>query len=81
MTLPRGVDARQLIKALGKLGYFKTRQTGCPIRLACESPMPHSLTVPDHAPLKAGTLNAILGDVATHHHIDKATLIDEIFGH
>ncbi len=80
MKLPRDVDARQLIKALGKLGYQTTRQTGSHIRLTCAVPTPHSLTVPNHAPAKAGTLNAILADVAAHQHLDRAALIDRLFG-
>lgn len=55
MKLPRDVDARQLIKALAKLGYAVTRQSGSHIRLTGSTPTPHSLTVPDHSPLKVGT--------------------------
>jgi predicted RNA binding protein YcfA (HicA-like mRNA interferase family) len=28
MKLPRDINAAQLIKALGRLAYFETRQTG-----------------------------------------------------
>ncbi len=80
MKLPRDVDARSLIKALAKLDYGVTRQTGSYIRLTCRSPTVHSVTVPNHAPLKPGTLNAILGEVAAHHRIDKASMIDRLFG-
>lgn len=80
MKLPRDVDARQLIKALARLGYAVSRQSGSYIRLTCPDPSPHSVTVPDHAPLKIGTLNAILADVAAHQRIDKAALIARIFG-
>lgn len=80
MKLPRDVDARQLIKALARLGYSVSRQSGSHIRLTCTDPSPHSVTVPDHAPLKIGTLNAILADVAAHQRIDKAALIARIFG-
>lgn len=79
MKLPRDVDARQLIKALAKLDYEVTRQTGSHIRLTSQSPEPHSLTVPNHSPIKLGTLNAILSDVAAHRRIDKAALIDQLF--
>jgi predicted RNA binding protein YcfA (HicA-like mRNA interferase family) len=79
MKLPRDVDARQLVRALARLGYTVTRQSGSHIRMTCTAPSPHSVTVPDHAPLKIGTLNAILADVATHQRIDKAALIDSLF--
>ena len=80
MKLPRDVDAKELIKALGRLGYRVTRQTGSHIRLACDAPTPHALTVPNHTPIKAGTLSAILSDVAAHQHTDKAALVDKLFG-
>ena len=80
MKLPRDIDARQLIKVLCRLGYQATRPTGSHIHLACNSSTPHALTVPNHSPIKAGTLNAILADVAAHQRVDKAVLIDELFG-
>ena len=80
MKLPRDVDAQQLIKALATLGYHVTRQTGSHIRLTRESPTTNSLTVPNHVPLKTGTLSAILADVAAHRHEEKAALIEILFG-
>ncbi len=79
MKLPRDVDARLLIKALGRLGYVVTRQTGSHIRLTCAEPSPHLVTVPNHAPLKIGTLHAILADVAAHQHIEKSALLERLF--
>jgi predicted RNA binding protein YcfA (HicA-like mRNA interferase family) len=79
MKLPRDVDARLLIKVLGRLGYAVTRQTGSHIRLTCAEPSPHSVTVPNHAPLKIGTLHAILADVAAHQHIEKSALLEKLF--
>lgn len=46
MKLPRDVDARRLIKALARIGYGMTCQSGSPIRPACTMPTPHSITVP-----------------------------------
>lgn len=80
MKLPRDIDAQQLIRALAKLGYRTTRQSGSHIRLGCDSPTPHALTIPNHSPIKPGTLNAILLDVAAHHRIDKSVLIGKLFG-
>lgn len=67
------------IKALAKFGYAVTRQSGSHIRLTANTPTPHSLTVPDHSPLKVGTLHAILADVAAHQRIDMADLIERLF--
>jgi len=71
VKLPRDIDARQLVKALATLGYRVARQTGSHIRLTCIAPESHSVTVPNHSPLKPGTLNAILGEIAAHHGIEK----------
>ena len=58
MNLPRDIDASKLIKALRKLGYETTRQTGSHIRLATQQNGQQHLTIPNHDPLRIGTLNA-----------------------
>jgi len=80
MKLPRDTDARELIKALQRIGYHVVRQSGSHIRLQTEQPKPHALTVPNHAPLKLGTLSAILSDVAQHRDIGKEELLRLLFG-
>lgn len=79
MRLPRDVDASELIKALHRIGYRTVRQTGSHIRLQTDDPQPHALTVPNHSPLKLGTLAAILSDVADHRGITKAALAQLLF--
>ncbi|MBU6199171.1 MAG: type II toxin-antitoxin system HicA family toxin [Xanthomonadaceae bacterium] len=64
MKMPRDMDAAQLIKALQRVGYRVVRRSGSHIRLQCDEP-PHSVTIPNHSPLRIGTLSAILGDVAS----------------
>ncbi len=64
MRLPRDLTGAQLIKALAKLGYTSTRQIGSHVRLTCESPTQHHITVPLHDPLRIDTLASILSDVA-----------------
>jgi predicted RNA binding protein YcfA (HicA-like mRNA interferase family) len=66
MRIPRDMDAATLCKSLVRMGYVVTRQTGSHIRLTIEQPDQHHLTVPNHSPIKIGTLNAILTDVAKH---------------
>lgn len=80
MKLPRDTDASELIKALQRIGYRIVRQSGSHIRLRAEQPKPHALTVPNHSPLKLGTLAAILGDVAQHREMDKDELLRVLFG-
>ena len=79
MKLPRDMDARELIKALQRIGYHVVRQSGSHIRLQTEQPKAHALTIPNHFPLKLGTLSAILGDVAQHRNIDKEELLRLLF--
>ena len=78
MKLPRDIDAAQLIKALNRLNYRVVRQTGSHIRMQCDDPA-HAITVPNHRPLKLGTLAAILSDVADQRGIDKAELAELLF--
>lgn len=70
---------KELIAALGKLGYAATRQSGSHIRLTTETNGTHHVTVPDHRPLKVGTLSAILRDVAAHHGMDRDELVRQLF--
>ena len=44
--------------------YTKVNQVGSHIILQTETPRHHRLAVPDHKPLRIGTLNAILREVA-----------------
>lgn len=79
MKLPRDVDAKDLIKALKALDYQTTRQSGSHIRLECSAPSPHAITIPNHSPLKVGTLAAILSDVAEHHRLTRDQLLARLF--
>ena len=57
-----------------------TRQTGSHIRLTstfCGEE--HHVTIPDHKPLRIGTLSAILNDVANYLNMSKDEIIREIF--
>lgn len=80
MKLPRNLSGAQLIKALEKLAYKPTRQTGSHIRLTSMVLKEHHLTIPLHDPLRIGTLAAILADVATNHGMSRETLITRLFG-
>jgi len=79
MRLPRDLTGAQLIRALGKLGYMPTRQTGSHVRLTCESPAQHHVTVPLHDPLRIGTLAAILAAVADAHGLTRDELQQQLF--
>jgi predicted RNA binding protein YcfA (HicA-like mRNA interferase family) len=76
MRLPRDLSGSQLIKALKRLGYQPTRQTGSHVRLTTQQNGQHHVTVPLHDPLRVGTLSAILDCVAAHHTKTREQLID-----
>jgi len=80
MRLPRDVSGADLVKRLGRLGYRVTRQTGSHIRLTCDQPQVHHVTVPQHNPLRVGTLAAIIADVAAHRRLERDELIRALFG-
>ena len=78
MRLPRDLTGAELVRALAKLGYLATRQTGSHVRLTCQLPAQHHITVPLHDPLRIGTLAAILTDVAQVHGLTRDELQNQI---
>lgn len=74
-------QGRSWPSALSKFGYERTRQAGSHIRLTRHSAEDdHHITIPDHTPLKVGTLSAVLRDVASNLSIKKTDLIEKLFG-
>ncbi len=80
MRLPRDIGGDDLAKALKSYGYAITRQAGSHMRLTTQEGGEHHITIPRHKPLRLGTLNAILKDVAEHLKIERETLIESLFG-
>ena len=80
MRIPRDLTGQDLIRYLRPYGYMVTRQTGSHVRLTTQQNGQHHITVPNHDPLKIGTLSAILADVATHLNKTKEELMQELFG-
>lgn len=77
MKIPRDVNGSELVKALKKLGFFESRQTGSHIRLTHQlNEEEFHLTVPNHKPIKVGTLNSIITEVANYLKINKQVIID-----
>ena len=79
MKIPRDTSAGDLIKLLKHFGYTVTRQSGSHIRLTTEKNGQHHITIPNHNPIKLGTLSAIIADVATHFNKTKEEILSEIF--
>lgn len=80
MKIPRDVSAEQLVQSLVKLGYKITRQKGSHIRLTSFiNSEKHHITISNHSPIKIGTLNKILKDIAIHNGLNKEELIEKLF--
>ncbi|MGC9322835.1 type II toxin-antitoxin system HicA family toxin [Mesotoga sp.] len=79
MKLPRDLGCEELLKALTKLGYEVSRQTGSHVRLTTKQKGEHHITIPQHSSLKPGTLNAILLEIADHFEITKKDLLELLF--
>lgn len=79
MKIPRDLTGKELSKVLGKLGYEVTRQSGSHIRLTTSRNGTHHVTVPDHRPIKVGTLSGILADIAEHHGVTREELLAMLF--
>lgn len=80
MKLPRDIGGIELTHLLNKYGYCIVRQTGSHIRLTSTvKGKEHHITIPQHKPLKVGTLSGILDDVASYMEMDRNSLIRELF--
>jgi predicted RNA binding protein YcfA (HicA-like mRNA interferase family) len=78
--IPRDISGRQLAELLKKFGYEITRQTGSHMRLTSSiKNEPHHITIPEHTPLKIGTLSQILKDIANYLKIGKDDFIEKLF--
>jgi len=79
--IPRDISGRKLAKLLEKHGYVIAREKGSHLRLVSKiGSKEHKITIPDHDPIKIGTMNNMLGDLADHLKISKEKLISELFG-
>jgi predicted RNA binding protein YcfA (HicA-like mRNA interferase family) len=78
MRIPRDLNGSELVKALKILGYEPTRQSGSHIRLTTTVGGTHHVTVPNHRPVRVGTLASILDDVATHHRLGRNELLSKL---
>lgn len=80
MRTPRDITGRELIKQLKPFGYVLSRQTGSHIRLTTVQNGTHHITIPDHSPLRIGTISSILNEVSHHIGMSKEELVIQIFG-
>ena len=77
--IPRDITSRDLRKLLSEYGYEKTRRTGSHIRLTSNSMgYEHSITIPEHSPIRIGTMNKILNNAAGYLKMQKRELLDAL---
>jgi predicted RNA binding protein YcfA (HicA-like mRNA interferase family) len=80
MKLPRDVGGEEFAALLGRYGYKVTRQTGSHMRLTSSSKgLEHHITIPGHKPLKVGTLDNIVNEVAAYLEMDRQEVVKELF--
>ena len=79
MKLPRDLAAADLEKALRRtFGYQFVRQLGSHRRLTTQINGEHHLTIPNHDPLRPGTLRTILGEVMAHHRLTLDQVLQQL---
>lgn len=76
---PRDVSGKDLIKVLSKYGYEVVRQAGSHIRLSIAlNDGVKNITIPNHDPIKLGTLMAIINYVSEQLKINKEDIINKL---
>jgi predicted RNA binding protein YcfA (HicA-like mRNA interferase family) len=79
MKVPRDLSGAQLAKVLCRdWDYRNVHQEGSHIILQTEMPGHQRLSVPNHNPLRIGTLNGTLRAVAAHKGVDRQALLDSL---
>ena len=76
MKTPRDLSGRELVKILCRQwDYVELKQEGSHIILQTETPSRQRIPVPDHNPLRLGTLNSILRFVSQHKGVGKEDVL------
>ncbi|TAE34437.1 MAG: type II toxin-antitoxin system HicA family toxin [Cytophagales bacterium] len=78
MKLPRDLDGIELAKRLQRYGYDIVHQTGSHLILKTAQNGEHTVSVLNHKPLKVGTLNSFLNEVAEHIGLEKQVVIERL---
>ena len=79
MKLPRDVSGTDLADTLcRRWQYTRVHQVGSHIILETFEPTHHRIAIPDHHPLRIGTLNSILRAIAGHKGVARETIIADL---
>jgi predicted RNA binding protein YcfA (HicA-like mRNA interferase family) len=79
MKVPRDISGQELVSSLKKNGFFVSRQTGSHIRLSSHSTPQYHITIPNHDPIKIGTMNNILTELSIYFKISKKDVAKKLF--
>ena len=76
MKIPRDVSGRDLADVLcRRWRYIRVHQVGSHIILETSEPAHQRIAIPDHDPLRLGTLSSILRVVAQHKGVTRDAII------
>jgi predicted RNA binding protein YcfA (HicA-like mRNA interferase family) len=78
VKIPRDCTGPELVKSPRKLGYTIVRQSGSHIIMTTQRGGEYHVTVPNHRPIKVGTLQDTLKDIAAHHRLTVEQLLREL---
>ncbi len=79
MKIPRNLSGQELIKLVGVYGYEITNQRGSHIKITKQQNGEHHIAVPNHHPIKIGTLNGIISQVANLLALSKKEILENLF--
>ena len=79
MKIPRDLSGADLIRTLCRSwGYRIIHQVGSHVILQTEIPTHQRIAIPNHNPLRIGTLNAIIRTVSAHKGVERQKLLDTL---
>ena len=76
MKIPRDLNAADLIGVLCRhFSHNRVHQVGSHVILETDKPTHHRIAIPNHNPLRIGTLSSILNAVSAVKQIDKKEIL------
>jgi predicted RNA binding protein YcfA (HicA-like mRNA interferase family) len=79
MKIPRNLKGQTLVDVLCRhWGYKVVHQAGSHIILDTQIPSHQRISIPNHSPLRVGTLNGILRTVSMHKKVSKQDTLDTL---
>jgi len=76
---PGDLSGKELIKLLSKYGYTIITQRGSHINITTQENGELHFALSNHSPLKIGTLNGIITQIANHFSVTKNQVFENLF--